>query len=51
MAEENVASLMEVRDFFGYPNSKTFREDWVQVARPDQLEIKELLFEELHPSE
>jgi len=40
---ESLATLSEVKNFFGYSTSKEFKDDWVQLEKKDQEEIRRLV--------
>lgn len=43
------ASLMEVKDFFGYENIAELRVDWMKLTDADRAEIRQAVEQELRP--
>ena len=40
---KSVATLSEVKQFFGFNNAKEFKEEWTELTKEDQDEIKALV--------
>ena len=43
-----VAKLTEVKEYFGFLNSKEFRNEWKELSDDDKAEIRTLLWKELY---
>lgn len=38
---ESLATLSEVKAFFGFQSSKEFKDEWVRLTENDKLEIRQ----------
>lgn len=38
--DKSKVSLVKIKEFFNYPTTKEFREDWMKLSAEDQAQIR-----------